>query len=125
MTTFHLQLFELDRDFLMIEHPTYNVIGGIISPVHDAYGKKSLVPQHHRIEMCRLATESSNWVAVADWEASQPAWTRTRAVLDHIAETAALAVPGVRVLLCMGSDVLESFLVPDLWAVDDVSRQHV
>jgi len=55
-------------------------VAGIVSPTHDAYGKKvnklvimvktvgidlmfqGLVPGEHRLNMCRLATESSDWL---------------------------------------------------------------
>jgi nicotinamide mononucleotide adenylyltransferase len=120
ITTLHMQLFETNRDYLMLGNPQLNIIGGIISPVHDLYGKKSLVDQEHRVRMCDLATRDSPWIAVSDWEAAQTGWTRTRLVLDHMADTLSQAVPDVRVLLIMGSDVLESFLVPDLWDMEDL-----
>lgn len=48
VTMLHLQLFELNRDYLMKETKQVEVVGGIVSPVHDLYGKKSLVHQNHR-----------------------------------------------------------------------------
>ena len=74
---------ELARDFLQ-RTARLRVVRGIISPVHDAYGKKvqhaggsaiailvsvlsplyaqGLVDAHHRLAMCRLATQNSDWV---------------------------------------------------------------
>lgn len=45
ITNLHLMLFEMNRDYLMKETRQLDIVGGIISPVHDGYGKKSLVPQ--------------------------------------------------------------------------------
>ncbi|GFT66086.1 hypothetical protein NPIL_560021, partial [Nephila pilipes] len=57
----HLRLFELARDFL---HNTgrYHVVGGIISPVNDAYKKKDLISAKHRCEMVDLALQCNDWV---------------------------------------------------------------
>ena len=67
-TIMHLRLFELARDFLRKTKPDWSVVGGVISPTHDAYKKKSLIPAVHRLEMARQATLSSDWVRVSDWE---------------------------------------------------------
>lgn len=145
ITNLHLQLFEMNRDYLMKSERALNIIGGIISPVHDAYGKKSLVPYHHRLNMVAAATQDNDWVAVSDWEGQQPGWTRTRVVLDHVADVLERVNVGkqvykkpldqqqsstdnhtqVKVLLCMGSDVLESFMVPGVWAQEDVRISFV
>lgn len=61
----------------------WDVLAGILSPVHDAYGKKDLLPGVHRVAMCRLAVASSKWILVDDWETRQAGWTRTRDVLDY------------------------------------------
>ncbi|RLW05920.1 hypothetical protein DV515_00005030 [Chloebia gouldiae] len=49
------------RDYL---HKTgrFIVIGGIVSPVHDSYGKTGLVSSRHRLTMCQLAVQSSDWI---------------------------------------------------------------
>lgn len=52
---------ELARDYLH-SCGLYEVVGGIISPVNDAYGKKDLVPAKHRCEMVDLALRSSDWI---------------------------------------------------------------
>lgn len=58
-----LRLFEEARNYLMLrsareaasskgyEMPQLNIIGGFISPVHNAYGKKGLIDAHHRVNM--------------------------------------------------------------------------
>lgn len=53
-----------------------------MSPVHDAYGKKDLVHCSHRIEMLKIALETSEWIKLSDWECRQENWTRTRQTLQ-------------------------------------------
>lgn len=55
----------------------YQVVGGIISPVGDAYGKQGLVSAKHRVAMAKIALQTSDWVSVDDWESHQPDWTET------------------------------------------------
>uniref|UniRef100_A0A8C5SK87 Nicotinamide/nicotinic acid mononucleotide adenylyltransferase 2 n=1 Tax=Laticauda laticaudata TaxID=8630 RepID=A0A8C5SK87_LATLA len=61
ITKGHIQMFERARDYL---HKTgrFIVIGGIVSPVHDSYGKQGLVSSRHRLAMCQLAVQSSDWI---------------------------------------------------------------
>ncbi|XP_061457468.1 nicotinamide/nicotinic acid mononucleotide adenylyltransferase 1 [Rhineura floridana] len=82
ITNMHLRLFELARDHLH-ETGKYKVVKGIISPVGDAYKKKGLISARHRVTMARLATESSDWVEVDDWESSQKEWQETVKVLRY------------------------------------------
>ncbi|KAJ7324899.1 hypothetical protein JRQ81_017919 [Phrynocephalus forsythii] len=82
ITYMHLRLFELARDHL---HQTgkYRVIGGIISPVNDNYGKQGLVTANHRIAMAQLATETSEWIRVDPWESEQKHWTFVHGLLSR------------------------------------------
>ena len=52
-TIMHTRIFETARDHFEIvaKDSKIQIIGGFISPVHDAYGKKDLAPSHHRIAM--------------------------------------------------------------------------
>ena len=71
ITILHLGVLEETKNKI---NQKYNVIGAIISPVHNNYCniKKSLcVSGYHRVEMCKLATHDSNWIGVSDWEISQ------------------------------------------------------
>ncbi|XP_057306440.1 nicotinamide/nicotinic acid mononucleotide adenylyltransferase 1-like [Hydractinia symbiolongicarpus] len=126
ITHMHLRLYELARDVL---HKTgkFNVVGGIVSPTHDGYKKKGLVAADHRIEMCRRATKSSDWLRVSTWETEQDDWTETRKALQHFQELAnnqsgecSDLPPNVVVKLLCGADLIESFNVPGLWKDDDV-----
>ena len=67
-TIMHLRLFELARDYFRQNRPNWTVVGGVISPTHDKYKKKSLIPSRHRLEMSRQATLCSDWIHVSDWE---------------------------------------------------------
>ncbi|XP_059731328.1 nicotinamide/nicotinic acid mononucleotide adenylyltransferase 2 isoform X1 [Bos indicus] len=70
------------RDYL---HKTgrFIVIGGIVSPVHDSYGKQGLVSSRHRLIMCQLAVQNSDWIRVDPWECYQDTWQTTCSVLEH------------------------------------------
>jgi nicotinamide mononucleotide adenylyltransferase len=59
------------------------VIGGVISPVSDEYGKKNLIPAEHRLKMVELAIENYSLVKCSSWETQQDKWTRTRPVMDE------------------------------------------
>ena len=63
-------MFELARDYFRREKPEVDVVGGLVSPTHDAYKSKksSLIASQHRLEMSRRALLSSDWVRLADWE---------------------------------------------------------
>ncbi|NP_001017629.1 nmnat1-rbp7a protein [Danio rerio] len=82
ITNMHLRMFELARDHLE-DTGRYKVVKGIISPVGDGYKKKGLIEACHRLEMARLATESSEWITVDDWESQQPEWVETAKVVRH------------------------------------------
>ena len=75
---------ELAKDSLLKKG--IEVVGGVISPVHDAYPKKSLIESSHRIKMVELAVENYAFVKCSRWETQQNEWTRTRAVLDNYSQ---------------------------------------
>ncbi|KAK2851273.1 hypothetical protein Q5P01_007549 [Channa striata] len=85
ITNMHLRMFELARDYLE-DTGKYRVVKGIISPVGDAYKKKGLIEACHRLEMARLATDSSDWITVDSWETLQSNWVETARVARHYYE---------------------------------------
>lgn len=148
-TPMHFRMFEIARDHFR-QMGTHNVVGGIMSPVHDAYKKNGLVSSTHRCNMIRLGLKTSDWIRLSDWEARQEGWTRTRNSLqyhqnyinsylnDDLQEnedTTDLQLPHwlpdmqsghmsngpVQLKLLCGADILESFSVPNLWDPEDVS----
>ncbi|KAJ8016601.1 hypothetical protein DPEC_G00008930, partial [Dallia pectoralis] len=82
ITNMHLRMFELARDFLE-DTGQYIVVKGVISAVGDGYKKKGLIEAIHRVEMARLAIETSDWIKVDTWESQQPAWVETAKVIRH------------------------------------------
>lgn len=123
------------------------VIGGIISPVHDGYGKKGLISQSHRLALLRLATETSSWIRISEWETQQEGWTKTRQTLKYhqnyinsiirdlnglnmanlpswIPENIRQIKDPVQIKLLCGADLLESFATPGLWDIDDVRDKN-
>ncbi|XP_055696877.1 nicotinamide/nicotinic acid mononucleotide adenylyltransferase 3 isoform X3 [Phlebotomus papatasi] len=139
-TPMHFRMFEIARDYFQ-QMGTHEVVGGIVSPVHDSYGKKGLVVAKHRIAMLKLALKSSEWIRMSDWETQQDGWTRTRITLqyhqnyinsllsdDSNRDTVPSWLPGnlkqmtgtVQVKLLCGADLLESWNVPGLWENDDI-----
>ncbi|XP_050553931.1 nicotinamide/nicotinic acid mononucleotide adenylyltransferase 1 isoform X1 [Spodoptera frugiperda] len=85
-TYMHLRMFEIARDYIHTLN-LGSVVGGLVCPVHDAYGKKDLVPAHHRISMLKLALRSSSWIKISEWETQQSGWTRTRVSLQYHQDT--------------------------------------
>ncbi|XP_062449328.1 retinoid-binding protein 7 isoform X1 [Rhea pennata] len=159
ITNMHLRLFELAKDYFH-ETGKYKVIKGIISPVGDAYKKKGLISANHRVTMAKLATKSSDWVEVDDWESCQSEWLETLKVLRYhhqklsspdptnsLQNAIPLTKPGRKrkhepnrhdpikkknqspdiksvpqVKLLCGSDMLESFGIPNLWKLEDITE---
>jgi len=129
ITNMHLRLLEMAKDYF--EGNGYEVIGGYISPVSIGYGKKGLLPNKERLDMCNLAVASSDWLMVDSWETTFPLWTRTFLVLRHFTNEVNKAkkpvgAPVRSVLVC-GSDLLDSFSTPNLWSEDDmrgILRHH-
>ncbi|XP_054888692.1 nicotinamide/nicotinic acid mononucleotide adenylyltransferase 3-like [Poeciliopsis prolifica] len=140
ITNQHMRLFELARDHM---HSTgrYEVLGGIVSPVSDGYGKQGLVPAKHRISMAKLALQSSNWVTVDEWESQQPDWTETVVTMryhygrilkeyeqsaerhsDACRNFASPSSPFPQLMLLCGADFLSSFKIPGLWLEDHVEE---
>ncbi|XP_075147534.1 nicotinamide mononucleotide adenylyltransferase isoform X4 [Haematobia irritans] len=147
-TPMHLRMFEIAKDHFEMQG-THKVIGGIVSPTHDAYGKKGLAPGKHRCAMVKLALQSSSWIRLSEWETVQDGWSRTQAVLqyhqnfmnnyinspnlDNMNGTNN-NIPGwlpptlrerrdpVQLRLLCGADLLESFAVPGLWAEEDIEN---
>ncbi|KAL5471043.1 hypothetical protein EMCRGX_G029117 [Ephydatia muelleri] len=121
ITHLHLRMFERARDILQ-QTGKYKVEGGIISPVHDAYGKKGLAEAKHRVAMCDLAVQTSEWIRVDHWESQQDGWKRTRETLAYLQGkvSAEYKDQDVTVKMLCGADLLESFSKPGLWASEDI-----
>lgn len=74
---------EIARDDFR-ERDEYEVIGGIISPVHDSYRKPELALGQHRCAMVKISLQTSDWIRLSDWECNEQSdWTRTRVSLQY------------------------------------------
>lgn len=99
----------------------YQVIGGFLSPVSDAYEKPGLAPAVHRLQMCSLAVADSPWIANDAWEACQAEWHTTVSVLDSFRQRLAQhGYEDVGIKLVAGADLVQSFQVPNLWTPEDM-----
>jgi nicotinamide mononucleotide adenylyltransferase len=121
VTLGHLRIFETARDYLMTECKAFNVVGGFLSPVHDAYGKSSLVEAQHRVAMTQHATSDSDWIDVSSWETDQCRWARTAEVLIKHQEffNSTLGLPAndhIQIRLLCGSDIIAMMLNDKIWA---------
>ena len=124
-TVLHTRIFETARDFFKENQELLkvDVIGGFVSPVHAAYGKKGLAPMEDRLAMVKLALESSDWVSCDDWETRQNEWTRTRLSLDRMHIEVNKGNAGgkeVQVMLLCGADILDSMVTPGVWMESDL-----
>ncbi|KYN29988.1 Nicotinamide mononucleotide adenylyltransferase 1 [Trachymyrmex cornetzi] len=147
-TNMHLRMFEIARDHLH-RMGTHVVVGGVISPVHDAYAKKELASATHRCAMLRLSLQNSDWIRLSTWETRQNCWTKTRMCLQHhqnllnsmlsssndikhhlqiedtdwipenVKNSSTDNTP-IQIKLLCGADLLESFGIPGLWLEEDI-----
>ena len=130
ITYLHLRMFEMCKDWVK-GHTKFEIVGGFLSPVSDAYEKKGLATANHRIEMCKLAVQESSWINVDDWEAIKPEYTRTALVLDHFQEEINQKRGGidsvrgkipVRIALMSGADLLQTMSHQGVWAQEDLEH---
>ncbi|CAI0378782.1 unnamed protein product [Linum tenue] len=121
-TFMHLRMFELARDALQSEG--YRVIAGYMSPVTDVYKKPGLIPAEHRLRMCNLACESSDFIMVDPWEANQSTYQSSLTVLRRIESVFIEEVPisreSLKVMFVCGADLLQTFKIPGFWIPDQV-----
>ncbi|KAK5156827.1 hypothetical protein LTR04_005534 [Oleoguttula sp. CCFEE 6159] len=122
-------MFEMARDFVKLD-TSYEVVGGYLSPVGDAYKKLGLAAAEHRIKMCELAV-SSSWITVDPWEPLHKEYLPTADVLDHFdqeinkeggVETATGERKRVKVSLLAGADLMETMSTPGVWSPKDLDR---
>ncbi|XP_061512741.1 uncharacterized protein LOC1271366 isoform X1 [Anopheles gambiae] len=142
-TPMHFRMFEIARDHIQ-QMGLGQVVGGIVSPVHDSYAKKGLVSATHRCAMIKIGLKTSDWIHLSDWETQQEEWTRTRQVLQYhqnyinsylkdtngtinnqhipawIPEGIKRTAGQVQLKLLCGADLLESFATPGLWKDEDL-----
>ncbi|KAK4534784.1 hypothetical protein CDCA_CDCA02G0809 [Cyanidium caldarium] len=124
-TMLHLLSLEQARDHVRFVLGK-TVIGGLLSPVNDAYHKPSLISAAHRLQMCRLAVADSEWIDVDEWEAHQPRYVPTFRVLQHLHKTLqATAHPEwqrAQLYLVGGADLVAAMDDPAEWPPEHVEQ---
>ncbi|KAF0992709.1 hypothetical protein HZS_5083 [Henneguya salminicola] len=120
----HLRMMTIAKHHLEnVEH--HQVLGTFISPVHDGYGKKGLLSSEHRINMIKGAIEDKSKTYLDEWEASQPAYSNTIAVLEHASRDIVQSngqFKNSKIRIIIGMDLLESFLHKNIWSLEDVEH---
>ncbi|KAL2264646.1 hypothetical protein VTJ83DRAFT_7156 [Remersonia thermophila] len=135
ITFLHLRMFEMASDFVRF-NTDFEVCGGYLSPVSDAYKKVGLAPGHHRVNMCSRAVENSAWLMVDPYETlnrdanGQPQYVPTAKVLQHFDHEINEVLGGIespdgqmkkaRIALLAGADLVMSMSEPGLWAPKDL-----
>jgi len=126
-------MFEMANDYARM-NTNFEVVGGYLSPVSDAYKKAGLAPSVHRVRMCDIAAEeTSNWLMVDPWEALQPQYSPTATVLDHFEHEingvlgGILSADGesrrpVKIMLLAGADLISTMSTPGVWAEKDLDH---
>jgi len=118
ITNFHLAMMQKAKE--RIEKESFEVVGGFLSPVNDAYDKPGLLSATHRCAMVELAVADCSWLNITSWEAAQPQYKRTIEVIHQLrTELAQWYKKPVRVMWVCGADLLESFNTPGLWSAAD------
>ena len=130
-TFLHLRMFELAADYVK-EKTDFEVVGGYMSPVSDAYKKNGLEKADARVTMCQLATAGSDWLMVDNYEGLSAEYITTALVLDHFKDKVE-AIGGVqtedgerkpvRVALLAGADLIATFGTPGVW--DEMDLEHI
>lgn len=116
-----LMFVELAKDYFR-ENGDLRVIGGVISPVADAYGKIGLIEGVHRVQMAKLAcADTKGFLQVSSWEVEQTEWTKTLQVLKRIRTFLnENNLEDCKIMLIIGTDVAQTFCHPNIWDPEDV-----
>ncbi|XP_055332715.1 uncharacterized protein LOC129584544 [Paramacrobiotus metropolitanus] len=141
ITFMHIRMFVLAKEYLY-NKLQWQVLGGLVSPVHDAYRKKGLVSAEHRVNMVKISLNDYKvpWIKLSEWETKQVDWQRTLESLEYHRQmvnsqpeewfpelAGGSEKQDIQVMLLCGSDVLQSFSVPGLWSesqVDTILNNH-
>lgn len=110
----HFEMFEAAKRWLEEKH-NFTVVVGWISPSHDHYVTGKMVnvrsypiSGHHRVEMCRVMADKSDWIEVSSYEARAMGFINFPSVARYHAEYVAEHVQEkVRVMYLGGADLIE------------------
>ncbi len=120
ITFAHLRMLTSAKNYL--EEQDFTVLQSIISPVSDFYKKCGLLSSYHRLHMCKLATHDNKHIKVSSWESSRDCYTYTIQVQRHFHNISKEKYGNnVKTFLVFGSDVVNTFTNPLIWAEEDVN----
>ncbi|KAL2012393.1 hypothetical protein VTN00DRAFT_5111 [Thermoascus crustaceus] len=131
-TYLHLRMFEMAADYVKFS-TNFELIGGYLSPVSDAYRKAGLASAEHRVSMCQLAVEqTSDWLMTDSWEPMHKEYQPTAVVLDHFDYEINTVRKGidagngtrkeVRIALLAGADLIHTMSTPGVWSEKDLDH---
>ncbi|KAI5308361.1 hypothetical protein KEM55_005922 [Ascosphaera atra] len=139
ITYLHLRMFEMAQDYVKF-NTKFELVGGYLSPVSDAYKKVGLANARHRVSMCELAVkQTSTWLMIDPWEPMQKEYVPTAKVLDHFdheintigqgietgetdPETGKPKRKSVRIALLAGADLIHTMSTPGVWSQGDLDH---
>ncbi|THC97487.1 hypothetical protein EYZ11_003021 [Aspergillus tanneri] len=132
ITYLHLRMFEMAADYVKFS-TEFEIVGGYLSPVSDAYRKAGLASAQHRVAMCQLAVDrTSDWLMVDTWEPMQKNYQPTAVVLDHFDYEINTVRQGVgarngsrkqvRIALLAGADLIHTMSTPGVWSQEDLDH---
>lgn len=104
------------------------MLGGYLSPAHDGYGKKGLLPASERLAMCTLAVSASSWIMVDSWESQQFSYTPSYKVAHNLHRTLSAYLQAeygelrtnFQIIFVCGADLLRSMTIPTSWKPENV-----
>ncbi|KAH8427886.1 Nicotinamide/nicotinic acid mononucleotide adenylyltransferase 1 [Aspergillus melleus] len=132
ITYLHLRMFEMAADYVKFS-TDFEIVGGYLSPVSDAYRKAGLASSEHRVAMCQVAVDqTSDWLMVDTWEPMQKKYQPTAVVLDHFDYEINTVRQGVdvgngsrkpvRIALLAGADLIHTMSTPGVWSQEDLDH---
>jgi len=137
ITYLHLRMFEMASDYIHC-HTEFEVVGGYLSPVSDAYKKPELVSGHDRVNMCLKSIESSTWIMVDAYETQKYddngefEYVTTAMALQHFDYEINTKLGGIQakdgttkkaeIALLVGADLIMSMSNPESWPPADIKQ---
>lgn len=105
----HIRLLEVAREHLH-SLGRYNVVGGYLSPTHDASIERKLAvvqaTWQNRLDMCRIATRDSSWIMVDAWQISRETNPGAQQAKAHLKDFLQKSYPSIEVVSVCGGDAL-------------------
>lgn len=105
----HIRLLEIAREYLNSLN-IYHVIGGYISPTHDAGIERKIfhiyATWQQRLEMCQLAIQDSSWIMVDHWQISGEKNPGAQQSKKHLENSLQKLYPSIELISICGGDAL-------------------